>query len=126
MSTAFLQYRYNIECTKTVFLECPQYSTRYRIGYQCHYIIFSSKAGTIVPRHGPPSIESNDSEDHEMDFDDQRDYMDQDIPAGQFPTPDPGPIHPFLSGMPDKLDDHPSRRPQRSNLALDGTLTRAG
>jgi hypothetical protein len=38
-----------------------------------------------------------------MDFDDQRDFMDQDIPAEQFkfPTADPGPIHHFLSGIPD-------------------------
>ncbi len=39
-----------------------------------------------------------------MDFDNQRDYMGQDIPAGQFPTADPGPIHHFLSGMPDWMN----------------------
>jgi hypothetical protein len=30
--------------------------------------------------------------------------MDQDIPAGQFPTFDPGPIHNFLSVMPDWMN----------------------
>ena len=39
-----------------------------------------------------------------MDFDDQRDYMDQDDPAVQFPTVDPGPIHQFLGGIPDWLN----------------------
>jgi hypothetical protein len=39
-----------------------------------------------------------------MDFDDNRDFMDQDIPAGQFPTVNPGPIHQFLSGIPDWLN----------------------
>jgi hypothetical protein len=47
-------------------------------------------------------IDSN--EDREMDFDDQRDYMDHEIPAGQFPTADPGPLHHFLSGMPDWMN----------------------
>ncbi len=42
-----------------------------------------------------------------MDFDDHRDYMDQDDPAGQFPTVDPGPIHQFLSGIPDWLNLNP-------------------
>jgi hypothetical protein len=42
-----------------------------------------------------------------MDFDDHRDYMDQDNPAGQFPTVDPGPIHQFLSGIPDWLNFNP-------------------
>ena len=42
-----------------------------------------------------------------MDFDDHRDYMDQDDPAGQFPTVDPGPIHQFLSGIPDWLNFNP-------------------
>jgi hypothetical protein len=32
------------------------------------------------------------NEDCEMDFDDHRDFMDQDIPAGQFPTADSVPI----------------------------------
>jgi hypothetical protein len=41
------------------------------------------------------------NEDREMDFDDHHEFMDQDIPAGQFPTADPGPIHQFLSGIPD-------------------------
>ena len=42
-----------------------------------------------------------------MDFDDDRDYMDQDDPAGQFPTVDRGPIHQFLSGIPDWLNFNP-------------------
>jgi hypothetical protein len=33
--------------------------------------------------------------------------MDQDGPAGQFPTVDPGPIHQFLSGIPDWLNFNP-------------------
>jgi hypothetical protein len=78
-------------------LEHPQYSTRYRIRYRCQYIIFCPKAGCSVSR--PPWIDSNG--DNEMDFDDQRDDMAQDIPAGQFLTADPGPIHHFLSGIPD-------------------------
>jgi hypothetical protein len=49
-----------------------------------------STAGASVPR--PPSIDSNEYQ--EMDFDDQHDYMDQDIPAGQFPTAQSGPIAP--------------------------------
>ena len=44
--------------------------------------MFSFKVGANVQR--PPSIDSN--EDCEMDFDDQRDYMDQDFPAGKFLT----------------------------------------
>ena len=35
-----------------------------------------------------------------MDSDDLRDYMEQDMPAGQFPTAQCGPIAQFLSGMP--------------------------
>ncbi len=50
----------------------------------------------------PPSRDS--SEEHEMNFDDHRDYMDQVIPAGQIPTADPGPIHHFLSDMPDWMN----------------------
>ena len=42
-----------------------------------------------------------------MDFDDHRDYMGPDDPAGQFPTVDPGPIHQFLSGIPDWLNFNP-------------------
>ena len=48
----------------------------------------SSKSGTSVPR--PPSSDSN--EEREMDSDDHSDYIDQDIPAGQFPTAQSGPI----------------------------------
>ncbi len=55
-----------------------------------------------------PRLPSSDSdEDCEMDFDDHRDFMDQDVPAGQFPTADPGPIHQFLSGIPDWLNFNP-------------------
>ncbi len=39
-----------------------------------------------------------------MEFDEQRDYMDQDIPAGDLPTAKPGPIHQFLTGMPDWMN----------------------
>ncbi len=39
-----------------------------------------------------------------MVFDDHRDFMDQDILAGQFPTADPGPFHQFLSGIPDWMN----------------------
>jgi hypothetical protein len=39
--------------------------------------MFSSKTGARVPR--PSSIDSN--EDREMDFDDHRDYVNQDIPG---------------------------------------------
>ncbi len=52
-----------------------------------------------------PSCDSN--EDREMDFDDHRDYTDQDDPAGQFPNAYPGPIHQFLSGIPDWLNFNP-------------------
>ena len=84
-------------------MERPQYRTRYRIRYRLRYLIISSKTGPSIPR--PPSIDSN--EDHEIEFDDQRDFMDQDVPAGQFPTADPGPIHQFLSGIPDWLNFNP-------------------
>ncbi len=33
--------------------------------------------------------------------------MDKDVPAGQFPTADPGPIHQFLRGIPDWLNFNP-------------------
>ena len=59
-----------------------------------------SNSGPSLPR--PPSSDSN--EDREMDFDDHRDFMDQDIPAGQFPTADPGSIHQFLSDIPDWMN----------------------
>jgi hypothetical protein len=62
-----------------------------------------SYTGPSPPR--PPSSESN--VDHEMDFDDHRDFMDQDVSAGQFPTANPGPIHRFLSGIPDWLNFNP-------------------
>jgi hypothetical protein len=85
---------------KTLELERPQYRIRYRILYRCRYMIGGSYTGPSVPR--PPS--SNSNEDREMDFEDNRDFMDQDIPAGQFPPADPGPIHQFLSGIPDWLN----------------------
>jgi hypothetical protein len=47
---------------------------------------------------------SDSNEDREMDFDEHHDFMDQHIPAGQFPTADPGPIHHFVSGMPDWMN----------------------
>ncbi len=83
---------------KERLLERPQYCTRFCIQYRCQYIIFSSKAN--VPR--PQSVDSN--EDRVMDFDNQRDYMDQDVPVGQVPTADPGPPHHFLSGIPDWMN----------------------
>ena len=63
-------------------------------------MIRGSYTGPNLPR--PPSSDS--SENCEMDFDDQCDYMDQEVPAGQLPTADPGPIHRFLSGIPDWLN----------------------
>jgi hypothetical protein len=42
-----------------------------------------------------------------MDFYDQRDYMDQDIPGGQFPIAQSGPIAQFLNGMPDWMNMTP-------------------
>ncbi len=62
-----------------------------------------SYTGPSLPR--PPSSDSN--EDREMDFDNHCAFMDQDDPAGQFPTVDPGPIHQFLSGIPDWLNFNP-------------------
>jgi hypothetical protein len=59
--------------------------------------------GPILPNL--PSSDSN--EDREIDFDYHRDFMGQDVPAGQFPTADPGPIHQFLSGIPDWLNFNP-------------------
>jgi hypothetical protein len=77
---------------------------RYRKRYRGQYIIFNSKAGASVPR--PPSaIDSN--EDREMDFCNHRDYIDQDIPAGQFLTAQSGPIAQFLNGMPDWINMTP-------------------
>ena len=84
-------------------MERPQYRIRYCIRYQYRYVIKFSTLGPSLPR--PPSSDSN--EDREMDFDDHRDFMDQDDPAVQFPTVDPGPIHQFLSGFPDWLNFNP-------------------
>ena len=39
-----------------------------------------------------------------MVFDDLRDFMDQDIPAGQIPTGSTGPIAQVLAGMPDWMN----------------------
>ncbi len=105
-----LRYRRHIECTKTVEVEycsiivpemdvcfsiLKQYrvykdclfgasSISYPISYPISYTMydFSSKTGASVPR--PPLIDSN--EDREIDFNSHLDNMDQDIPAGQFPT----------------------------------------
>jgi hypothetical protein len=66
-------------------------------------MIFSSKTGASVPR--PPSIDSN--EDCEMDFNNHRDNMDQNIPAGKFLTAQSGPIAHFLNGMPDWMNMTP-------------------
>ncbi len=62
-------------------------------------MIFSPKTGSFAPH--PPSRDSN--EDKEIDFDDLRDYMDQDSPAGQqdFHTAESGPISQFLTKIPD-------------------------
>jgi hypothetical protein len=62
-----------------------------------------SYTGPSLPH--PPSSDSN--EDRVMDFADHRDFMDRDVPAGQFPSADPGPIHRFLSGIPDWLNLNP-------------------
>ncbi len=67
---------------------------------------FSSQTGPSVPTvPGPPSRDSN--EEHKMDFDDLRDFMDQDIPAGQIPTGATGSIAQFLTGMPDWMNMTP-------------------
>ncbi len=51
-----------------------------------------------------------------MDFDDQRDYMDQDIHAGKFLiAAQSGPIAQFLSGMPDWMN----MTPEDINLAVE-------
>jgi hypothetical protein len=64
--------------------------------------MFSSKAGASVPRLQSQSIDSN--EDLEMDFDDQHDYMDHNISAGQLLTAHSGPISQFSNGMPDWMN----------------------
>jgi hypothetical protein len=58
-------------------------------------------------------IESN--EDSKMKFDNYSDYMDQYIPAGQFPTAKSGPIAQFLNGMPDWVN----MTPEDINLAVE-------
>jgi hypothetical protein len=50
-----------------------------------------------------------------MDFDDQRDYMDQDIPAEKFITAQSGPTAQFLNGMPDWMN----MTPEVINLAVE-------
>jgi hypothetical protein len=50
-----------------------------------------------------------------MDFDDQRDYMDQDIHAGQFLTSQFGPIAQFFYDMPDSMN----MTPEDINLAVE-------
>ncbi len=42
-----------------------------------------------------------------MDFDDHRDYLDQDLLAGELPTAESGPIAQFLSDVPDWLNVSP-------------------
>ena len=59
--------------------------------------------GPNIPR--PPVIKSN--EDAETDFDDHRDYLDQDFLAGELPTAESGPIAQFLSDVPDWLNISP-------------------
>jgi hypothetical protein len=66
-------------------------------------MIFSSKTGASIPR--PPSIDSN--EDREMDFNNHRDNMDQDISARHFPTAQSGPIAQFLNGLSDWMNITP-------------------
>jgi hypothetical protein len=63
--------------------------------------------GGFLHRTKSSTSASDSNEDCEKDFDDHRDFMDQDVPAGQFPTVDPGPIHEFLSGIPDWLNFYP-------------------
>jgi hypothetical protein len=82
---------------------CVRYRIRYHIRYRYQYVMGGSYKGPSLPR--PPSSDSN--EDSEIDFYNHRDCMDQDVPAGQFPTADPGPIHQFLSGIPDWLNFNP-------------------
>jgi hypothetical protein len=109
-----------IECTKSVEIE---YHTPYRFLFDIETISsvqrasfwsvlnivpdivpdIDAQAGASVPR--PPSIDNN--EDSEMDFDDQRDYMDQDIPAWKFLTAQFGPTAQFLNGMPDWMNMTP-------------------
>ena len=67
--------------------------------------------GPTVAR--PPAIESN--EDTEMDFDDHRDYLDQDPLDGELPTAESGPIAQFLSDVPDWLN----MTPEDLNKALE-------
>jgi hypothetical protein len=52
-------------------------------------VIIISVSGPSLPR--PPSSDSN--EEREMDFDDDRDFQEQNDPAAEFSTVDPGPIH---------------------------------
>jgi hypothetical protein len=84
-------------------------------------VVWGSYTGPSLPR--PPSIDSN--EDREMDFDDDRDFMDRDDLAGQFPTADPGPIHRFLSGIPDWLNfnpEDPDRALESLPIPLEGPV----
>jgi hypothetical protein len=77
-------------------------------------MISSSKTGASVLR--PPSIDSN--EDREMDLNDHRDNMDQDIPARQFPTAQSGPIAQSLYGLADWMN----MTPGDINLAVESLL----
>ncbi len=86
------------QAAKTLVLERSQYQTRYHIQCKCRYMIFNFKTGPNVPF--PPFVHSN--EENKMDFGDLSDYMDQDIPARQYPTAklEFGPIAQFLTDMP--------------------------
>jgi hypothetical protein len=70
-----------------------------------------TKCSSASPRL--PSRDSN--EDNESDFDDLRDYMDQFIPTGQFPTAESGPIAQILTEMSDWMN----MTPEILNLALE-------
>jgi hypothetical protein len=50
-----------------------------------------------------------------MEFNNHRDNMDQDIPAGQFPTAQSGPFAQLLNGMPDWMN----MTPEDINLAVE-------
>ncbi len=68
-----------------------------------------------------PGTATNLNEEREMDFDDLRDYLDQDIPAkhfGQFPIAESGPIAQFLADMPDWMN----MTPEDPNKALESLL----
>ncbi len=73
-------------------------------------MIFSSKTGQRILCQ--PSIDNN--EENKMDIDNLQDCMDQDIPAGELPTAESGPIAHFLTDMPESMN----MTPEDLNLAL--------